>query len=512
MEPDRSHSDAADPYRELFEHSADAILIIDGDTFVDCNQATVDMLRCRSRAEVLATHPSALSPPTQPDGRDSYEKANEMIAAAFARGNHRFVWDHRRADGEVFPVEVLLTAVERNGKRILHVVWRDITERKRLEEQLRHTQKMEAIGRLAGGVAHDFNNLLVAIIGNADILLDLVADQAAEQSVNEIIRAAERGAILIRQLLAFSRKQEYAPVVVDLNQVLDDLDSLLRRVIGETVELVVTPSSTAVMVKADPNQLELVVINLVTNARDAMAAARGTLAIEVGRATVSDASPPTVGRLEPGEYAVLAVSDTGHGVDQATVARMFDPFFTTKEVGKGTGLGLAAVLGVATQGGGSIGVTSEPGRGTTITVYLPLTHEAPSPVAADELLPDPHGDETILIVEDDEAVAAMMTSTLRSRGYRVIVAANGHQALALWEHYGDQVDLVVCDVVMPAVNGPEMVGRLHAAGHRPRVLFVSGYTADALAALDHLALDIDLLEKPFSARELGRRVRRALDR
>jgi CheY-like chemotaxis protein len=330
--------------------------------------------------------------------------------------------------------------------------------------------------------------------------------------VNEIIRAAERGATLVRQLLAFSRKQEYAPAVVDLNQILDDLGGLLRRLIGEAVELVVIPAPTPVLVKADPNQLELVTINLVTNARDAMAGGRGTLTIEVGRTTVGDAAPPTVGRLEPGDYAVLAVSDTGHGVDATTAARMFDPFFTTKEVGKGTGLGLAAVLGVAAQGGGSIGVTSDPGRGSTISVYLPVTHEAPSAAAADDLLPDPRGDETILVVEDDEAVATMMTAALRTRGYRVIVAANGHQALALWEHYGAQVDLVLSDVVMPAVSGPELVARLHAAGHQPRVLFVSGYTANALAALDHLALEVDLLEKPFSARELGRRVRRALDR
>ena len=272
-----------DPYRELFERSADAILIIEGETFIDCNDATVKMLRYSRKEDVLKTHPSELSPPFQPDGRPSFEKANEMIAIAFERGSHRFEWDHKRADGEVFPVEVLLTAVQERGRRVLHVVWRDITERKELEEKLRQAQKMEAIGKLAGGIAHDFNNLLVALLGHSQLLADLLRGQEqAGEHLHEIRRAGERAADLVRQLLAFGRKQELRPAALDLNHLVLDLRKLLERLIGEDVRLETSTAEGTVAVRADRGQLEQVLLNLAANARDAMPDG-GALTIETER-------------------------------------------------------------------------------------------------------------------------------------------------------------------------------------------------------------------------------------
>ena len=274
--------DSRDPYRELFERSADAILIIEGETFVDCNDATVEMLRYRSREQMLQTHPSELSPSHQPDGRKSFEKANEMIAIAFDRGSHRFEWNHVRADGELFPVEVLLTTVAEPGRRTLHVVWRDITDRKRLEEELRHAQKMEAIGKLTGGIAHDFNNLLVAVLGHSDLLEPLLEGlPEAQEHVAGIRYAGESAAGLVRQLLAFGRKQRLSSVPFDLNELVRATGTLLQRVIGEQIVLVTSLDDEPVPTKADRGQLEQVLLNLAANGRDAMLDG-GELRIETG--------------------------------------------------------------------------------------------------------------------------------------------------------------------------------------------------------------------------------------
>jgi PAS domain S-box-containing protein len=270
-------------YRELFERSADANLIIDGDTFVDCNEATVKMLRYADREELLQTHPSELSPEFQPDGRISYEKANEMMAKAFAKGSHRFEWNHQRADGEVFPVEVLLTSVPYGDRHVLHTAWREITDRKRLEEELRHAQKMEAVGKLAGGIAHDFNNILVAIMGYAEILRDGLLDRPElVEDAEEIIRASEKAATLTAQLLAFSRKQDLKPEVIDLDIVVGHLTGMIRRLIGEDIEMVLNSAGVPLPVKVDPGQLEQVILNVVANARDAMIDG-GTLTIKTTR-------------------------------------------------------------------------------------------------------------------------------------------------------------------------------------------------------------------------------------
>jgi PAS domain S-box-containing protein len=501
-----------DPYRELFERSADAILIIEGETFVDCNEATVRMLRYRDRAELLKTHPSELSPPVQPDGRDSFAKANEMIAIAFERGSHRFEWDHKRADGEVFPVEVLLTAVQEGGRHVLHVVWRDITDRRRLEQELRQAQRLETIGKLAGGIAHDFNNLLVAILGHSELLaMALEREPRQLMHAREIQKAGDRAAKLVRQLLAFSRKQEFQPKVFDANGVLLDLDALLRRLLGEDVRLVTQPASTGVMIKADPGQVEQVILNLATNARDAMPDG-GVLTIEVAPAHV-DAGVGGVVGLEPGWYGMIAVSDTGVGMDAETVLRACEPFFTTKPQGEGTGLGLATVHGITTRSGGTVAIHSTLGRGTTVKAYFPISGEPPTPTERPPTAhPDSGGHETILVAEDDAAVARLVVELLERRGYKVVLARNGREALSAWDRLAGRVDLVLTDVVMPALGGPELVEELRRAGHAPRVLFMSGYTNNALATLSTLGGAVDLLEKPFSAAQLVGRVRGALDR
>ncbi len=368
-------ADRLDPYRELFERSADAILIIDGNRFVECNQATVTMLGYDDREQLLRTHPSELSPPTQPDGRSSYEKADEMMAHAFARGSHRFEWEHRRRNGEVFPVEVLLTAVEREGRPILHVVWRDITERKRLEEHVRHAQKLDAIGQLAAGVAHDFNNILVAIMGNAELLQRKLNVPEYAPHLDEIVEAGHRAASLIRQLLTFSRKQESATETLDLVVVLADLRKMLGRLIAEPVQLHVSAAPGALPVRAARSQVELVVVNLITNARDAMPEG-GTITIHL------EAVELRTGPLT-GSFACLSVTDTGGGMSPETLTRAVEPFFTTKEVGKGTGLGLATAYGVARAAGGDLRIESKLGEGTRVEVFFPLLGEgSPVDVAA----------------------------------------------------------------------------------------------------------------------------------
>ncbi|MCK9997354.1 MAG: response regulator [Candidatus Krumholzibacteria bacterium] len=493
-------------YRELFERSADANLVIDGDTFVDCNESTVKMLRYANREELLQTHPSELSPEFQPDGRISYEKANEMMALAFARGSHRFEWSHQRADGEVFPVEVLLTSVPLGNRNVLHVAWREITERKRLEEELRHAHKMEAVGKLAGGIAHDFNNILVAIMGYADILKEGVADRPElAEDAGEIIRASERAAKLTAQLLAFSRKQDLRPEVVDLDVLVGNLTGMIRRLIGEDIEMVLNNASVPLPVKVDPGQLEQVILNVVANARDSMADG-GTLTIK----TTRGAKLGTNGvDLPAGRYVSLKFTDTGSGMDSEVIARAFEPFFTTKERGRGTGLGLSSVYGIIKQSGGDVRIVSHKGHGTTLEILLPESTEPLSGTRAPESdsKSGTLGNEFILVVEDDEAAARLITRALEREGYRVMVAHNGDDALTLAEQNSWSFDMVLTDVIMPVMSGPVLVARLRQRMPDIPALFMSGYTDDVLERQGFSIEDVDLIRKPFSPDRLLSRVR-----
>ncbi len=396
------------------------------------------------------------------------------------------------------------------GERHLLLLLHDITQRKRLEDQFRQAQKMEAVGRLAGGVAHDFNNLLTVILSYGDLLrADLPPNTSWGQDLDEIRKAAEGAASLTRQLLAFSRRQVLQLQVLDLNEVVANTERLLRRLIGEDIDLVAILAPGLARVRADPGQLEQVIMNLGVNARDAMPSG-GQLTIETENVVIE---PETIGppRAEPGPYALLAVSDTGVGMDSETQAHIFEPFFTTKEAGKGTGLGLATVSGIVQQSGGFIWVYSELGRGTSFKIYLPAVEAPAARVmperASTETL---RGSETVLLVEDLSAVRAVTREVLERYGYNVLTAADGEAALEVAAEHAGQIDLLLTDVVVSQLSGRDVADRLVAKRPELKVLYMSGYTDDAIVRHGVLQAGIAYLQKPFAPDALVRKVREAL--
>lgn len=513
--PPEPGSPPGDPYRELFEHSPDAILIIEGGRFVDCNEATARMLRFSSRdellrrfqsdqAEPLSVHPAEFSPPSQPDGQDSHVKAEEMMRIAFEQGHHRFEWDHMRADGEVFPVEVQLVAFSRGDKRLLHVVWREITERKKLEAELRQAQKLEAIGKLAGGLAHDFNNLLLVIQGHASLLREEASDQPLiSDHVSEIEKASMKAATLTQQMLAFSRRQVLRMRTLDLAELVRSMASLLSPLIGEHIQFHTELPSDPAPVRAAASQLEQVIVNLITNARDAMPSG-GELWVRVsmGRADFEGGA---------GDAVVLTVQDSGIGMPPQVAEKAFDPFFTTKEQGQGTGLGLATVHGIVRQSGGVVELQSTLGTGTAVRVCLPRSDE-PIERAAEPATPQPRPatGQSLLLVEDEAGVRELLERVLTEAGYEVHTARDGQQALDLVLGHADEFDLLLTDVVMPRVRGDELARRVAAAHPKLRILLMSGYIRDAPVDMEALAREFPLIEKPFRPADLLTKLRETL--
>jgi PAS domain S-box-containing protein len=426
------------------------------------------------------------------------------VVRSYRRGRHERWFSETKA-----PIRDL------NGRVIgLVGVTREITEQRRLEHQLRHAQKMEAIGRLAGSVAHDFNNLLSVILSYSSLLLaDLRPSDPMRPDLEAISKAGNRAADLTRQLLAFGRKQLLAPRILDLNQVFRESESMLARLAGEEIELCTRYGHDVHKVRADPGQIDQIVMNLAVNARDAMPNG-GKLTIETQNVTLDAAavvSDPDQLGVAPGPYVMLAMSDTGIGMDRETQANIFEPFFTTKEKGKGTGLGLATVFGIVKQSGGHIAVESEPGQGTTFRVYFP---KAEGEEAGAEEKPVPSrltGGETILLTEDQDEVRAVAREVLRRYGYHVLEARNAGEALLTCERYARPIHLLLTDVVMPQMSGRELAKRV--AGIRPdmRVLYMSGYAEGALASGGELDADIAYLPKPWVPEVLARRVREVLD-
>jgi PAS domain S-box-containing protein len=389
---------------------------------------------------------------------------------------------------------------------------RDVSDRRRLESQLRQSQKMDAIGQLAGGVAHDFNNLLGAITGFTELLgKDLGPGHRGRTRVEQIMKAAVRATDLTRQLLAFSRKQTLQPAVLDLNLLVLDMEPMLRRLIGEQIEVIALTGAKPASVMADKGQIEQVLMNLAVNARDAMPRG-GRLLIETGEIEVGE--EPLAAQLDvpPGPYVTLAVSDTGLGMDRETTARIFEPFFTTKGIGKGTGLGLATVYGIVKQSGGHIGVYSARERGSTFRIYLPRALGATATPAPEEVpaTVTPQG-RTVLLVEDDAALREFTLELLEDAGYTVIAAAHPAQALALSHGLGGPFDAIVTDVVMPGMTGPEMVERLRAEGATARVLYISGYTYDAIGQQGVLTPGTHFLSKPFGSAALLAKLREIIE-
>jgi two-component system, cell cycle sensor histidine kinase and response regulator CckA len=461
--------------------------------------------------------------PGEPIGRTVFDLFPADIAQAWLDGTSQAVLADQaleaiepgiRADGSQGTFLTYRFPLHDSGEtRLVGSVAADITEFRRLEDQLRQIQKMEAVGQLAGGVAHDFNNVLTVIQGFSELVLNnLPPGHELAQPIGEIKRAGERAAQLTGQLLAFSRKAVVRPIVLDLNAVLTDAENMLRRLIGENIELTSAHDPTLWKVTADPVQVDQLLFNLVSNARDAMPQG-GSIALET-RNVVLGASQATGGRLPvpPGTYVCLSVTDTGCGMEPDTMDRIFEPFFTTKAPDKGTGMGLAAVYGIVQQCGGHIRVQSQPGIGTSFSIYLPPRHEDVSErtTSADAAVL-PRGKETVLLVEDDDSVRALSREILTRQGYLVLVARHGLEALRLSDSYPGPIDILVTDVVMPHIGGVQVAEQLRQTRPTIKTLFVSGYPDDALGEHGVIDVGIALLQKPFLPTTLANKVRSVLD-
>jgi PAS domain S-box-containing protein len=389
----------------------------------------------------------------------------------------------------------------------------DITERKRLEDQLRWSQKMESVGRLAGGIAHDFNNILTTVIGHTELgMMGLHADDRLYDDLDEILKAAQRGAKLTQQFLTFSRRQRIEPKVVNLNQILADIHRMLQRIIGEDIELELALEEDLGLVKVDPGQIEQVIVNLSVNARDAMPEG-GKLTIETSNIALDEEYARNHLTVDPGEYVMLAVSDTGLGMTEEVKRQLFEPFFTTKELGKGTGLGLATCYGIIKQSGGNIWVYSEPGQGSTFKIYLSRVSATPDVLPRrDESTDLPTGTETILLVEDEPSVRNIAARILREQGHRVIEASTGEHALEVFKEMGEEgIDLLLTDLVMPQMSGKELADQLKTTRPGLKVLFFSGYTDEVVIRHGLLDRNAAYLQKPFSSSGLTRKIRELLD-
>ncbi|MFN2571379.1 MAG: PAS domain S-box protein [Gemmatimonadales bacterium] len=478
-----------------------------GAHIAECNDAMARMYGFKEARELVGTRLNAMHDVAHPANR---EQIRSFIRAGYRVSNS----ETRERDREGRPRVFLNNVVGFVEDGHLVRVWgtqRDVTEQRQLEEQYRQAQKMEAVGQLAGGIAHDFNNLLTAILGNTQLLLrELPPGDAKRGDVEEIRKASERAASLTRQLLAYSRRQMLQPKVLDLNVVVAEMDKMLRRLIGEHIALVAVLAPDLGPVRADPNQIEQVIVNLAVNARDAMPDG-GKLTVETSNVELDETFAQAHLGSVAGPYAMLAVTDTGAGMDAAVRAHLFEPFFTTKDVGKGTGLGLATVYGIVKQSDGYISVYSEPGQGTSFKIYLPRIATPASVPPTPSRSGAARGSETVLVVEDEPAVLTLSRRALEAQGYVVLAASDAAAALRVVERHGGTIHLLLTDVVMPGLSGRELADRLTAQRPGVRVLYMSGYPGDAVVQHGTLPAGSAFLQKPFSPDGLARKVRDVLD-
>ena len=492
------------------EQGTEGVIITDADGTIQYVNAAFEKVTGYTRHEAVGANPRILKSGEHDEG--FYRRLWRRLLDGQVV-EERLI--NRRKDGSLYTQDTTIAPVRAGGDEITHflAIFRDVTDEVHLEERFYQAQKMEAVGRLAGGIAHDFNNVLTVIRGNAQFALqDLDASDPRAAEIRQIAGAADRASSLTRQLLAFSRRQVSQPVVLDVGEVIGRAESMLGRVIGEDIALDVSIAPELDRVRADPAQIEQILINLAVNARDAMPGG-GRLMV---RAENAELTPETTRRFDypvtPGRYVRIAVTDTGIGMDPETQRRIFEPFFTTKEADRGTGLGLSTVYGIVKQSGGYIWVYSEKGQGTTFKIYLPRTAEDIEPEEPPEPEPgDPGGSETVLVVEDQEAVAALVERVLQGAGYRVVLATDGAEAIERFHEDGVDVDLLLTDVVMPRMGGPVLAAQLRARSPGLRVLFMSGYGEERIAHRGILEPGTHLLEKPFDPHGLRRRVREVLD-
>jgi two-component system cell cycle sensor histidine kinase/response regulator CckA len=491
------------------EQADEAVVITDAHGAIEYVNPAFEAGTGYSRTEVLGCNPRLLKSGVQDA---AFYRALWATISGGAPWRGRLV--NKKKDGTLYSEDVTISPVRNASGTVTSyvAVKRDVTASLALEAQLLQAQKMEAVGRLAGGVAHDFNNALAVILSYAETIADdLPPDSPSRTHIEDVRRAALRAASLTRQLLAFSRQQVLEMKVVDLNDTVVGLGGMIGRLLGADVALTIAGASDLWSVKADRAQVEHILMNLAVNARDAMAEG-GKLSIGTANVVLDEAHARARADVNAGEYVELVVSDTGCGMDQATQARMFEPFFTTKEIGRGTGLGLATVFGVVQQSGGHITVDSEPGTGTTFKIRFPRFHGAAErPSSAPTPIGPARGHETILLVEDEPALRAAATNALQRHGYVVLEAANAGEALLVCEQHGAEIHLLVTDVVLPLMSGRKLAERLATLRPEIKVLFMSGYTDDAILLHNVLHCGVAFLQKPFTASSLSQKVREVID-
>jgi hypothetical protein len=505
---ERRHNDEL--LRSVLNHTIHGIVGIDEKGIVTLfNRAAEDIFH-RTASEAIGANVKILMPEPYRSEHDGYISSYLRTGDAKVMGRSRRVMGLRK-DGSTFPIDLTVTGFLLEGRRYFVGIVEDISEKQKLEAQFHHAQKLEAVGQLAGGVAHDFNNLLTIISGYGEMLLsDLPSGHELRSSVEAILEAGARAAALTSQLLAYSRRTVLEPKVLDLNVVIKDMESMLQRLLGEDIVLSASLDPQIGPIKVDPGQLGQILMNLAVNARDAMPRG-GLLTIETHAVEFEEAPRKAHPECRPGRHVKLVLTDTGDGMSAQVKARIFEPFFTTKDVGKGSGLGLAVVLGVVRQSGGSIEVDSEPGRGATFEICFPAADQPVTPSSRTEPAVDSSGAETILLVEDDDAVRKFALRSLQSQGYRILQAADARQAMDVADRHRGRIDLLATDLVMPLMSGRELAQTLQPRFPRMKVLYLSGYTDDDMVRHGILHFEVNFLPKPFTPSSLAKKVRQVLD-